>query len=78
VIPDYDATIRLQPNYAEAFCNRGFAHLWKKELEAAIADATEAIWLKPNYPDAYFIRGCAYARKAWTWPTTNSGATIRC
>ena len=54
---DYDEAIRLKPDFAEVYYNRGIA---KDELgrhEAAITDYDEAIRLKPDYADAYIRRG---------------------
>ena len=54
-----DEAIRLNPNLAEAYNNRGNA---KKELgrhKAAMADYDEAIRLKPDHVNAYLNRGVA-------------------
>lgn len=72
---DYDEAIRLDPAYAEAYLQRGFAHytaagayylldtavLDRDELRAAIDDFTQAIRLRPGDDEAYFRRGLAYA-----------------
>ena len=52
--------IRLKPDYAEAYCNRGDAYGKKGDRDKAIADYTEAVRLKPDYPIAYYNRGAAY------------------
>ena len=72
-IADYTEAIRIKPDYAEAYRNRGVAYAEKGEYDRAIADYTEAIRLKPDYAEAYYNRGIAYARKASTTkpsPTT--------
>ena len=58
----YSEAIRLKPDYAEAFNNRGNARYAKGDLEGALQDYDEAIRLKPDYADAFNNRG--NARKA--------------
>jgi tetratricopeptide (TPR) repeat protein len=62
VMADYDEAIRLDPSYASAFFNRGYAWEKKGDLDRAIADYDEAIRLDPSYVLAYFFRG-----SAWHW-----------
>ena len=59
-IADYTTAIQLNPDYAEAYNDRGFAYYLKGDAERAIADYTRAIELRPNYPKAYNSRGVAY------------------
>ena len=47
-ISDYDAAIRLNPEYAKAYNNRGVAKKALGHLEAAISDYDAAIRLDPN------------------------------
>ena len=58
-IAAYDEAIRLNPNYAEAYNNRGVAKKTLGRHDAAIADCDEAIRLKPDYVQAYYNRGIA-------------------
>jgi len=58
----YTAAIRLKPDYAAAYYNRGWARDEKGDFDGAMQDYTEAIRLKPDYADAYNNRGIA--RKA--------------
>ena len=51
--------IRLKPDYAEAYNNRGNAKVALGQHAEAIADYDEAIRLKPDYAEAYYIRGFA-------------------
>ena len=56
-IANYDVAIKLKPDFAEAFSNRGNA---KNELghhAAAISDLNEAIRIDPNLAGAYVNRG---------------------
>ena len=57
VIDAYDKAIRLEPDYAEAYNNRGIAKNNLGRHEEAIADYDEAIRLKPDYTMAYNNRG---------------------
>ena len=51
-IADYDEAIRLKPNDAGAYLNRGIAKQKQGQYEAAIADYDEAIRLKPDFADS--------------------------
>ena len=44
----YSQAIRLKPDYAEAFNNRGATHYGTGDLEGALRDFDEAIRLKPD------------------------------
>jgi tetratricopeptide (TPR) repeat protein len=61
-IADYTQAIRLKPDYAEAYNNRGLAYSLKSksEMANAIADYSQAITLRPEYAFAYNNRGVAY------------------
>ena len=65
-IADYSEAIRLKPDYADAYYNRGLAYYHKGQYDRAIADYDEAIRLKPDYADAYNNRGNAYNNKGQT------------
>jgi len=60
-IEDYGKAIELNPNFAEAYNNRGAAYLNLKQYESAIEDYGKAIELNPNDAEAYNNRGAAYA-----------------
>ncbi len=60
-IQDYDEAIKLDPNYKEAFFNRGLALAVLEKFDEAIQDYDEAIKLDPNYKEAFFNRGLALA-----------------
>ena len=55
----YDQAIRLKPDYAAAYNNRGNAKKELKQYNAAIADYGQAIRLEPNDAAAYNNRGVA-------------------
>jgi tetratricopeptide (TPR) repeat protein len=54
-------TIRVNPNHATAYYNRGLRYERLGEQEAALGDYSEAIRLNPNYVEAYNSRGLAHA-----------------
>jgi formylglycine-generating enzyme required for sulfatase activity/Tfp pilus assembly protein PilF len=62
-IKDYTEAIRLKPDYAKAYNNRGYVYDEKGEYDLAIKDYTEAIRLKPDYAVAYYFRGYVYGNK---------------
>ena len=53
----YDTAIRLQPNYAEVYNNRGNIKNELGSRDAALDDYNEAICLNPNFAEAYSNRG---------------------
>ncbi|MDR2152435.1 MAG: tetratricopeptide repeat protein, partial [Helicobacteraceae bacterium] len=59
-IADYTQVIKLVPNYANAYVNRGLAYADLGDRKQAIADYTEAIKIDPNYADVYNNRGGTY------------------
>ena len=61
-ILDYDAAIRLDPNDALAYVNRGYAKHQLRQYFAAIADYNKAIDLDSNDAHAYFGRGLARSK----------------
>ena len=58
-IADYDTAIRLKPDFANAYHNRGIAKTRLGEHLSAITDYDTAIRLKPDDADAYVNRGIA-------------------
>jgi tetratricopeptide (TPR) repeat protein len=58
-IADYDEALKLKPDNATAFGNRGAAKFMLKQYEAALLDLDQAIKLKPDFADAYDNRGKA-------------------
>jgi tetratricopeptide (TPR) repeat protein len=59
----YTEAIRLKPDFAEAYNNRGLARAAKGHLDGALRDYTEAIRLEPDFAEAYNNRGLARADK---------------
>ncbi|MFA5887982.1 MAG: tetratricopeptide repeat protein [Candidatus Nanoarchaeia archaeon] len=59
---DYDRTLVIAPDFAEAYNNRGFAKEKLEKFEEAIADYRIAIQIDPNCTYAYENRGIAKRR----------------
>ena len=62
-IAEFSETIRLKPDFVDAYSNRGLAYHSKGDYDKAIADYSEAIRLKPDSVNAYIDRGHAYDLK---------------
>src|SRR5262249_32224032 len=62
-LQDFDEAIRLDPNYADAYSNRGYAFMRKGDYDRAIADFDRVLELMPDDPTALSNRGYAYLNK---------------
>src|SRR5215469_8097074 len=62
-ISDLTEAIRLDPNSADAYNNRGNAYYNHGNVDQAISDYSDAIRLDPNYVSAYNNRGNAYEKQ---------------
>ena len=56
-IIEFDKAIQLNPEYAEAFMNRGASKMSLGKYKEALIDLNIAITLAINYPEAYKHRG---------------------
>jgi tetratricopeptide (TPR) repeat protein len=56
-IADLDAAIKLKPDDAHAYADRGVARFWTKDYEGAAADAQKALALNPREALAYNVQG---------------------
>ena len=54
---DYTKAIEIDPNYVDAYNNRGVAKMGLEDYKRAISDFTKAIELDPNDAVAYSNRG---------------------
>ncbi|MBK7987037.1 MAG: tetratricopeptide repeat protein [Ignavibacteria bacterium] len=61
-IADYTKAIELNPQFAAAYTNRGYAKNNLGDKEGAIADYTKAIELNPQDASSYLNRGYAKSR----------------
>ena len=59
-IPALDKAIQLDPDYADAYNNRGWSYANLGEYQTAIADYTKAIQLDRDSALAYTNRGNSY------------------
>lgn len=59
-IAEYDEAIRLDPQNADVYSNRGFAYFKLDQFEQAILDYGEAIRLDPRNPMVYATRAVTY------------------
>ena len=59
-LADYNKALQLNPNYAEAYVERGSAYDSKRRFDIALADYNKALQLKPDIPQAYNGRGWVY------------------
>ncbi len=57
ILREYEAIIRLNPDFIYAWYNRAEIFTLEKDYRAAIADYTKAIELEPQFAEAYFNRG---------------------
>jgi len=62
-IEDCSQAIRLKPDFAQAFNNRGAAYTFKDQYDRAIEDYEQAIRLDPDDADAFNNRGAVYSLK---------------
>ena len=62
-IKAFNQAISLDPKFAPAYYNRGFAYALQNKQDQAIADYTQAIQLDPNYKEAYYQRGSLQGQK---------------
>ena len=62
-LADYDAAIKLDPNYSRAFNGRGNVYVARTDYDRALADYNEAIKLDPKFAAAYYNRGIVHANK---------------
>jgi tetratricopeptide (TPR) repeat protein len=59
----YDAAIQLQPNYADAYYNRGNILFAEGRIDEAMADWEKTLQLRPSDADAHTCLGNAFLRR---------------
>jgi tetratricopeptide (TPR) repeat protein len=62
-VMNFNEAIRLNPNDAMAYYDRGLAYSHKDDQDRSIADYSEAIRLNPVFSMAFNARGNVYAKK---------------
>jgi tetratricopeptide (TPR) repeat protein len=60
-IADYTQAIKLNPNFAPAYKDRGTAYSFSGDYDKALADFNQALRLNPNDPTVYQGRGNIYS-----------------
>lgn len=61
-VADYTEAIRLKPDYADAYNERGQAYFKLKQFDKAISDYSDAIRIKSDFAEAYSNRAFTYTR----------------
>jgi tetratricopeptide (TPR) repeat protein len=61
-VADFTQALKINPNYAKAFHNRGSAYFYQQSYHEALSDYSRAIELDPLYAEAYFNRGSAWLK----------------
>jgi tetratricopeptide (TPR) repeat protein len=59
-IANYTRAIEINPNFAEAYNNRAYIYMVKKDYAAALPDLDYALQIRPNYVNALMNRGDIY------------------
>ena len=62
-IAEFNKALEIDPNFADAYYNRGLANAKKGSFNEAISDYTKAIQINPDDSDFYYNRGIAYYKK---------------
>jgi tetratricopeptide (TPR) repeat protein len=60
-LSDYSKAIEINPNYANAYNNRGNLYSELQKYDLALSDYSKAIEINPNLAQAYLGRGGLYA-----------------
>ena len=59
IIGHYEQAVQIEPDYAEAYNNLGYALLQAGKVEEAIRQLHEALRLHPNVAETHYIMGNA-------------------
>ncbi len=65
-LADFNKAISLDPNYAQAYANRGLVYRRTNKLDLALADYDKALSIEPSYAPAYLGRGIVYSLQGKT------------
>ena len=58
----YSESIKIDPEFAMAFNNRGIANYEDDDLVAAVSDYSQALLINPEFTDAYFNRANEFSQ----------------
>ena len=61
--PDFNKAIEMEPDYAEAYRERGITYVNNGDLDQAISDLNKAIELFPDFAEAFHDRANVYSGK---------------
>lgn len=61
-IEEYNQALQINPSFAQAYYNRGSAHLKLGDHQRSIEDFNQALRINPNYAEAYSDRGNTYLK----------------
>ncbi len=56
-IADYTTSLKLDPQYPQAYNNRAYTHMRMRNYQSALPDLEKALHLKPDYVQALMNRG---------------------
>jgi tetratricopeptide (TPR) repeat protein len=59
-IANFSKAIEIDPDYAEAYHQRGRAYYYKGQFDKALSDYNKVLEIYRNYPSAYCNRGLVY------------------
>jgi tetratricopeptide (TPR) repeat protein len=62
-IAAFNEAIKINPKFAPAYYNRGFAHSLQHKSDEALADYDQAIQIDPTYKEAYYQSGSLKGQK---------------
>lgn len=62
----YNLSLEINPNFDDAYYNRGVTYGEIELFNKAIADYTNAIEINPDFAEAYYNRGVVYGKEGFT------------
>lgn len=74
----YTKAIKADPNYANAYYNRGYVYIEMRKYKLAVTDLDRSIEIDPDYAPAYHLRGVAfYLKKMYGQAIANYNEAIQ-